>query len=105
MLLTTTQSVEGQPVQQYLGVATGEVIVGANVFRDILATVRDFVGGRSGAYEDSLRQARLAAMSELKSAAHIAGANAVIGIAFEYAVVGPRGSMLMVTVSGTAVKL
>lgn len=105
MLLTTTHSIEGQPVRQYLGVATGEVIVGANVFRDVLATVRDFVGGRSGAYEDSLRQARLAALSELKSVAFVAGANAVIGIAFDYAVVGPRGSMLMVSVSGTAVKL
>lgn len=105
MLLTTTSSIENQPVQKYFGIVTGEVIVGANVFRDLFAQVRDFVGGRSRSYEDALREARLQALAELKSAAFSIGANAVIGIDYECAVVGRSGSMLMVCITGTAVKL
>lgn len=105
MLMTTTSTVEGQPVRQYLGVVTGEVIVGANIFKDLFASVRDIVGGRSGAYESSLRDARATALEELKEEAMALGADAVIAIDLDYEVLGKEGSMLMVSASGTAVKL
>ena len=105
MLMTTTSTIEGQPVREYLGVVTGEVIVGANIFKDLFAGIRDIVGGRSGAYEDSLRDARQTALAELADEARNLGANAVIGIDLDYEVLGKEGSMLMVTASGTAVKL
>jgi uncharacterized protein YbjQ (UPF0145 family) len=103
MILTTTSSIEGKPARDYLGIVTGEVIVGANIFKDLFAGVRDIVGGRSGAYESSLRDARETALKELESEARARGANAVIGVDFDYEVLGQGGSMLMVTASGTAV--
>jgi uncharacterized protein YbjQ (UPF0145 family) len=105
MLLTTTSTVEGRPVREYLGVVTGEVIVGANIFKDLFAGIRDIVGGRSGAYENSLRDARRTALEELTAEAKALGANGVIGIDLDYEVLGKEGSMLMVTASGTAVIL
>jgi uncharacterized protein YbjQ (UPF0145 family) len=105
MLMTTTSTVEGRPVAQYLGVVTGEVIVGANIFKDLFASVRDIAGGRSGAYENSLRDARETALKELADEARALGADGVIGIDLDYEVLGAQGSMLMVSASGTAVKL
>ena len=105
MLMTTTYTIEGRPVSQYLGVVTGEVIVGANIFKDLSAGIRDIVGGRSGAYENSLRDARQTALKELSDEARALGADGVIGIDLDYEVLGKEGSMLMVTASGTAVKL
>ena len=105
MILTTTTLVEGRPVAAYLGIVTGEVIVGANIFSDMFASVRDIVGGRSGAYEGALRDARTQALAELELEAKDLGADAVIGIDLDYEVLGKTGSMLMVSASGTAVKL
>ncbi|AEV15176.1 hypothetical protein TCCBUS3UF1_1260 [Thermus sp. CCB_US3_UF1] len=105
MILTTTGTVEGKRVEAYLGVVFGEAIVGANIFRDLFASIRDIVGGRSGAYEAELRRAREMALSELAEAARQLGANAVIGIDVDYEVLGQGNSMLMVTASGTAVRL
>ncbi|AGH50108.1 MULTISPECIES: heavy metal-binding domain-containing protein [Sphingomonadales] len=105
MIVTTTTLIEGRPVRDYLGIVTGEVIVGANLFKDLFASVRDIVGGRSGAYEGALRDARTAAFEELTSEARDLGADAVIGVDIDYEVLGQNGSMLMVSVSGTAVKL
>jgi uncharacterized protein YbjQ (UPF0145 family) len=105
MIITTTPSVEGRPVQDYLGVVTGEAILGANLFKDIFAGVRDLVGGRSGAYEKELRKAREIALTELQQQASELGANAVIGIDIDYETIEAGGSMLMVTASGTAVRL
>ena len=104
MIQTTTPSVEGRTIQEYLGVVTGEAILGANIFKDLFAGVRDIVGGRSGAYEEELRKAREIAMSELAAEATSRGADAVVGIDLDYETVG-QGSMLMVTASGTAVRL
>ncbi|BBI32648.1 YbjQ family protein [Cohnella abietis] len=101
MIITTTAIVEGSPVRQYIGVATGEVIMATNVGRDLLASFRDLVGGRSKAYETKLREAREAALKEMTEDASQMGANAVIGVDFNYEVV--RSGMLMVAVSGTAV--
>jgi uncharacterized protein YbjQ (UPF0145 family) len=103
MLLTTTSVVEGKPVSRYLGVVTGEAIIGANIFRDMFATVRDVVGGRSGTYEKGLAEAREVAMREMQQRAQELGANAVIGIDLDYEVLGQNNGMLMVSVSGTAV--
>lgn len=105
MILTTTSRVEGRPASQYLGVVTGEVIVGANIFKDLFAGIRDIVGGRAGAYESTLRSARETAFAEIKAEAAALGADAVIGIDIDYEVIGKEGSMLMVTISGTAVRL
>ncbi len=101
MILTTTPNIEGKRITQYMGIVSGETIIGANVFRDILAGIRDFVGGRSQAYEEVLRKAKDIALMEMQQAAIQRGANAVIGIDLDYETVG--GSMLMVTASGTAV--
>ena len=101
MLMTTTPSVEGKQIIQYLGVITGETILGANVFRDLTASLRDFFGGRSKSYEKVLREAKDTAMRELADEATRLGANAVVGIDLDYETVGE--SMLMVTASGTAV--
>jgi len=103
MILTTTHAVEGRPVSRYLGVVTGEAIIGANVVRDIFATVRDIVGGRSATYERALSEARETAMREMQERAEALGANAVVGIDLDYEVLGQANGMLMVTVSGTAV--
>lgn len=105
MLMTTTPSVEGKQIVRYLGVVTGETIIGANVFRDFLAGVRDFFGGRSGSYEAVLREAKDTALEEMVRQAEALGANAVVGIDLDYETVGGSGSMLMVTCSGTAVRV
>jgi len=103
MIVTTTPSIEGRKITQYLGIVCGEAVVGANMFRDLFAKVRDIVGGRSGAYENVLADAREQALREMTEAAEKLGANAVIGVDLDYEVVGETGSMLMVTTSGTAV--
>ena len=103
MILTTTPTIEGYPVKQYLGVVASETIIGANVFRDIMAGLRDFFGGRSSSYEEFLKKAKDTALQELQERAAALGANAVIGIDLDYETVGSNGSMLMVTASGTAV--
>ena len=105
MLMTTTPSVEGKRIVRYLGVVTGETINGANVFRDFLAGVRDFFGGRSASYEAVLREAKDTALEEMARQAEALGANAVVGIDLDYETVGGSGSMLMVTCSGTAVRV
>jgi uncharacterized protein YbjQ (UPF0145 family) len=105
MIISTTTTIESRPVTQYLGVVTGEVIVGANIFKDLFAGIRDIVGGRAGAYETTLRSARDTAFQELEAEATRLGANAVIGVDLDYEVIGKEGSMLMVSVSGTAVRL
>lgn len=105
MILTTTQSVEGRPIVEHLGIVAGEAIVGANLFRDLFAAVRDIVGGRSGAYEEVMRDARETALAELASEAERLGANAVVGISFDYETVGGGSSILMVAVTGTAVRI
>ena len=105
MILSTTNSIDGKTASRYHGVVTAEVILGANVFRDLFAGIRDFVGGRSGSYEKPLKKARQMAMDELAAEARDKGANAVIGIDIDYEVIGEQGSMLMVSVSGTAVTL
>ena len=104
MIQTTTPTVEGRAITEYLGVVTGEAILGANIVRDLFAGIRDIVGGRAGAYEEELRKAREIAMEELSAEASSRGADAVVGIDLDYETVG-NGSMLMVTVSGTAVRL
>ncbi len=105
MIQTTTPSVEGRTIEEYLGVVTGEAILGANIVRDLYAGIRDIVGGRSGAYEEELRKAREIAMHELAEEATARGADAVVGIDLDYETVGQGASMLMVTASGTAVRL
>jgi uncharacterized protein YbjQ (UPF0145 family) len=103
MLLSTASTLDGHDVLEYKGIVTGEAILGANIFRDVFAGIRDIVGGRAGSYEKVLRGAREQAMEELQLKAHELGANAVIGIDIDYETVGGQGSMLMVSVSGTAV--
>jgi uncharacterized protein YbjQ (UPF0145 family) len=105
MFSTTTNSVEGRPAREYLGIVTGEVIVGANLFRDLFASITDIVGGRSGKYEDVLARARKEAIAEMEAEATRLGGNAVIGVDLDYEVLGQNGSMLMVSASGTAVVL
>lgn len=104
MIQTTTPGVDGRAITEYLGVVTGEAILGANIVRDLFAGISDIVGGRSGAYEEELRRAREIAMEELTAEAQSRGADAVVGIDLDYETVG-QGSMLMVTASGTAVRL
>jgi uncharacterized protein YbjQ (UPF0145 family) len=103
MLISTTSVLDGKPVSRYLGVVTGEAIIGANVFRDMFAVVRDIVGGRSATYERGLAEARDVAMEEMKQRAAELGANAVIGVDLDYEVLGQSNGMLMVSCSGTAV--
>ena len=105
MILTTTPSIEGRTITQYKGVVFGEVVAGVNFLRDFAASIRNFVGGRSGSYEDELIRARTQAMNEGSERASQLGADAVVGIDIEYEVLGEGGGMLMVTASGTAVKL
>jgi uncharacterized protein YbjQ (UPF0145 family) len=104
VILTTTPAVDGRRIEQYLGIVTGEAILGANIFKDLFAGIRDIVGGRSGAYEAELRRAREIALEEMGISAQQLGADAVIGIDLDYETVG-QGSMLMVSASGTAVRL
>ncbi|MFA7330112.1 MAG: heavy metal-binding domain-containing protein [Candidatus Delongbacteria bacterium] len=103
MIVTTTPSIEGQPIARYLGIVTGEAILGANIIQDFFANIRDIVGGRSQAYEKELQKAREVALRELEEQARAKGADAVVGVDLDYEVVGNSGSMLMVSVSGTAV--
>ena len=105
MIISTTPTLEGRPIRDYLGIVTGEVIIGANIFKDLFAGIRDIVGGRSGSYEKSLRQAREIAFRELEEEALKLGADAVVGVDIDYEVIGERGSMMMVSASGTAVTL
>ena len=105
MIITTTNSVEGNPVDRYLGIVTGEAIMGANMFKDMFAGIRDIVGGRSGAYEEELRRAKEIALHEMQENAQNLGAHAILGVDLDYETVGSSGSMLMVTASGTAVQL
>ena len=103
MIVTTTPTLEGKRIVRYLGIVTGEAILGANIFKDFFAGIRDIVGGRSAAYEAELRKARDIALDEIEAAARDLGANAVIGIDLDYETVGAQGGMLMVSASGTAV--
>lgn len=103
MILSTTPTLEGRAIREYRGIVVGEAILGANIFKDLFAGIRDIIGGRSGAYEKELARAREIAFDELKERAQALGANAVVGIDIDYEVVGQNGSMLMVSISGTAV--
>lgn len=103
VVLSTTPGIEGKRITRYCGIVTGEAILGANIFKDLFAGIRDIVGGRSATYERELRRARDLALDELAQNAAAAGANAVVGIDLDYETVGGQGSMLMVSVSGTAV--
>ena len=105
MIMTTTPGIEGKSIRQYHGIVTGEAIVGANIIKDFFAGIRDIVGGRSAAYEQELQKAREIALKEMGEAAERQGGNAVVGVDLDYEVVGKGGSMLMVSVSGTAVTL
>jgi uncharacterized protein YbjQ (UPF0145 family) len=104
MIVSTTTVLEGKPVREYIGIVTGEAILGANVFRDLFAGIRDVIGGRSGSYEQVLREARDTALQEMQAEAQKRGADAIIGVDLDYETVS-QGTMLMVTASGTAVKL
>ena len=103
MILSTTPTIEGRPIRDYRGVVTGETIIGANLFKDFLAGIRDIVGGRSSAYERVLREAKDTSMNEMQERAEQLGANAIVGIDIDYETIGEANSMLMVAVSGTAV--
>jgi uncharacterized protein YbjQ (UPF0145 family) len=105
MLLTTTNTVEGRPIQQYIGIVTAEAIIGANIVKDIFAGIRDIVGGRSGTYERVIEEARMNALQELEQKAIGMGANAVVAIDLDFETIGSGGSMLMVVATGTAVKI
>ncbi len=105
MTITTTPTIEGRPVTTYLGLVTGEAIIGANIFRDFFAGIRDIVGGRSGSYESALREAKDIALEEMQKRAAKLGANAIVGVDLDYETVGKDGGMLMVSASGTAVKI
>ena len=104
MLNTTTHSIDGKEIKEYIGVVTGEAISGANFLKDLMASLKDFTGGRSGAYEEELSKARNIAFDEMNEKALKMGANAVVGIDIDYGTLGDTGSMLMVSVNGTAVK-
>jgi uncharacterized protein YbjQ (UPF0145 family) len=105
MIVTTTPSIEGRKIAEYRGIVTGEAIMGANIFRDILAGIRDIVGGRSAAWENEIAKAREVALQEMEAHGLSLGADAIVGVDLDYEVVGANGSMLMVTASGTAVRL
>ena len=104
MIITTTPTIDGKRITSYLGIVTGEAVMGANLFRDMFASIRDIVGGRSGSYEKELRKARDTALKELEESANDLGANAVVGVDIDYEVLGEKNGMLMVSVSGTAVR-
>jgi uncharacterized protein YbjQ (UPF0145 family) len=105
MIITTTPNIEGKRITAYLGVVTGEAVLGANLFRDLFAGIRDIVGGRAGSYEKELRRARETAFEELQEAASRLDANAVVAVDIDYEVLGEKNGMLMVSVSGTAVRV
>lgn len=103
MIVTTTHTIDGKSIDKYLGLVSGETILGTNIFRDFLASITDIIGGRSGTYEKALKEARDIAISEMVRDAEALGANCVVGVDLDYETVGGRGSMLMVTAAGTAV--
>lgn len=103
MILTTTPQIEGYTIRQYLGIVTGETIIGANILKDFMAGIRDIVGGRSNSYEKVLREAKDTSMIEMMQRAQAMGANAIVGVDIDYETIGESGSMLMVATSGTAV--
>ena len=105
MVLSTTPTIEGHTIREYKGIVTGETIIGANMFKDLFAGIRDIVGGRAGSYEKVLREAKDEAMREMMERAQMLGANAIVGIDLDYETIGANGSMLMVAASGTAVVL
>lgn len=105
MIITTTGIVEGRPVKNYLGVVSGEAVIGANIFRDLFAGIRDVIGGRSGSYEEVFREARQTALREMEDEARRMGADAVVGVSIVYEGGVSQGTMLMVAASGTAVRL
>jgi uncharacterized protein YbjQ (UPF0145 family) len=105
MIITTTTSIEGHRITSYHGIVTGQTIMGANIFKDLFASIRDIVGGRAGAYEKVLRDARDEALKELEAEARARGANAIIGVDLDYGAVGSGESMMMVSASGTAVEV
>jgi uncharacterized protein YbjQ (UPF0145 family) len=105
MIHTTTPTIEGKKITSYLGIVNADVIIGANIVSDIFASVRDIVGGRSATYEKKLTEGKQMAVKELEDEARALGADAVVGIDFDYETVGGKGFMLMISVSGTAVKL
>jgi uncharacterized protein YbjQ (UPF0145 family) len=107
MIIVTTGELQGQPVKQYLGLVSGEAILGANIFKDFFAGIRDIVGGRSAAYEEELRKAKAIAIEEMTQQARELGANAILGVDLDYEniTVGQTGGMLMVSANGTAVKV
>ncbi|MBQ8529813.1 MAG: YbjQ family protein [Parabacteroides sp.] len=104
MLITTTNNLEGKEITQYFGIVSGETIIGANIFKDLFASIRDIVGGRSNSYEKVLRKAKESALAEMSQQAAQMGANAIIAVDLDYETVGETGSMLMVTAAGTAVR-
>ena len=103
MILSTTPQIEGHTIREYKGIVTGETIIGANVFRDFMAGIRDIVGGRSASYEKVLAEAKDTSIKEMMQRAQALGANAIVGIDIDYETIGANGSMLMVATSGTAV--
>lgn len=103
MLVTTTPNIEGKKIVKYIGLVNGEAIIGANVMKDVLAKITDIVGGRSGSYEQGLREAKSIALREMMDQAHRLGANAIIGVDLDFETIGNGGSMLMVSSNGTAV--
>ncbi len=105
MTITTTPTLQGHDIREYLGIVTGEAIIGANIVKDFMAGIRDIVGGRSGAYEDALRTAREQALREMSQEAKARGADAIVGVDLDYEVLGSGNGMLMVSASGTAVAL
>lgn len=105
MLLSTTEELQGFAITDYLGLVHGEVVSGANILRDVMATITDFVGGRSAAYEEELAKSREAVLQELSDGAQRLGADGVVGLAIDFEVIGGRGAMMMVTAVGTAVRL
>lgn len=105
MIVTSTESVEGRRITQYLGMVAGEAILGVNIFRDLFSSIRDIVGGRAGGYQSALRDAREAAFADLTAAAQALGADAIVGVDIDYEVLGKENGMLMVSINGTAVRL
>jgi uncharacterized protein YbjQ (UPF0145 family) len=105
LIITTTPTIEGSPVSKYLGIVSGETIISANIIKDFFAGIRDIVGGRTGSYEKVLREAKESSLKEMEEMATALGADAIVGVDLDYETMGPSGGMLMVTSSGTAVKL
>lgn len=104
MIITTTNSLDTHQIREYVGIVSGETIIGANILKDFFAGIRDIVGGRSGSYERVLKEAKETSLREMEERARMLGADAIIGVDLDYETVGPNGGMLMVTASGTAVK-